>query len=250
MEPMSDVGGAPSSAATQDVASVHSACFAGTGSGATRAAVVLAGGRSERFGSDKTRALVDGVPLLERVTRVVGEVVPPVDEVLVVGPWAPDGVRNVVEPDRFGGPLAALAFALGQVTAPVVLVLAADHPRLRPALLALVLDRLASDPDADAVVPVRDDRREPLVAAYRRSVADVADSVLAGPRASLNALLDSIAVVEVMEHEWRHVDRDGDSFRDVDTPDDLATSPKRGSASLDEVLGDGAAGTFGRVDDE
>ncbi len=187
----------------------------------TRAVVVLAGGRAERFGSDKTRASVDGVSLLERVLGVAGRLVPPIDEVLVVGPWAPPGVRHVTEPERFGGPLVALGFALGEVSAPLVLVLAADHPELAPALLELLIRRLAEDVDADAVVPVRDGRREPLVAAYRRSVGVAITEVLDARTRSLQSLLGVVKTVEVAEDEWREVDPEGRSFRDVDHPEDL-----------------------------
>src|SRR5262245_25787248 len=95
--------------------------------GPRRAAVILAGGRSSRFGTDKTRAEVDGSTLLHRVLAAVERVSPPIDEVVVIGPWAPPGMRHVVEPVRFEGPLAALVFGLEQVTASDVLVLAADH---------------------------------------------------------------------------------------------------------------------------
>ncbi len=185
------------------------------------AVVVLAGGRSERFGSDKTRAEVDGRPLLERVLGAVDDMDRAVAEVLVVGPWAPDGVRHLIEPDRFGGPLAALTFALAEVSAPVVLVLAADHPVLQPALLDLLIDRLVADPAADVVVPVRGSHREPLVAAYRRSVATVAQELLSTGERSLRSLLEVVAVAELVEHEWHEVDPHGRSFVDIDRREDL-----------------------------
>jgi molybdenum cofactor guanylyltransferase len=206
------------------------------------AVVVLAGGRSERFGADKTRAEVAGVGLLERVLDAVGRMEPSVDEVFVVGPWAPPGVRHLAEPDRFGGPLAAMSFGLGEITAPTVLVLAADHPGLEPSLLAVLVDRLGADRGATAVVPIRAGRREPLVAAYRRSIGHVAREVLAQGQRSMHALLDAddVSVVELVEDDWRVVDPEGRSFADIDTRDDFALfGPDAGSSSLRDAGGSG-----------
>ena len=190
-----------------------------------RAAVILAGGASSRFGSDKTRALLDGRTLLD---RVVDTVAPLVDELVVVGPWAPAGARHVLEPDRFQGPLAALAFGLDNVTTAdpesACLVLGGDHPLVQPGLLVELVERLdAATPDGvQAVVPVSADRPQPLVACYRPSVAASADRVLASGQRSLRALLDVIRVDWMTEPQWRALDPQGLSFMDVDSPADLA----------------------------
>jgi len=193
------------------------------------AAVVLAGGESRRYGSDKTRAELDGRPVL---TRVVDVVAPLVDEVLVVGPWAPAGSRHDLEPVRFGGPLAALAHGLDLVDAGRVLVVGGDHPLVRAELLQLLLDRLTGvdaaeggDPvgQVDAVVAVRDGRPEPLVAAYHRGPALAsARLLLAAGERRLGRLLDELVLDPVPEATWRTADADGRSFRDVDTRADLA----------------------------
>lgn len=182
---------------------------------------MLAGGGSRRFGSDKTRALIDGRPLLDLAVSAVAEAV---DEVVVVGPWAPDGVRHVLEPERGQGPLAGLVHGLRSVSVGHVLVVGGDHPLLVPTLLRLLLDHRH---DADALVPLRDGEPEPLVACYRRDVAlAAADALLAEGRRKLMLLLDAVTVHEIDEVTWRQVDPDGRSFEDVDTPGDL-TSLKR-----------------------
>lgn len=190
-------------------------------------AVVLSGGRARRFGSDKTRVLIDGVTLLERVLGVVDGLVDEglVEQVLVVGEWAPPGVRVETEPVRDLGPLAGLAHGLARIGTAGALVLAADHPDLRPALLRSLIERStnpASGPSApDAVVPVGPTGPEPLVAWYRTDVAARAARRLAGGDRSLRGFLSTLEVVSIEPAEWRVVDADGRSFRDVDTPDDL-----------------------------
>jgi molybdopterin-guanine dinucleotide biosynthesis protein A len=179
------------------------------------AAVVLAGGAARRFGSDKTRASLDSTTLLE---HVIDAVEPLVDDLLVVGPWAPAGHRHLAEPARLQGPLAACEFGLRQVTGAHALVLAADHPRIQPDLLRLLLDRRLS---ADAVVPRRAGIAEPLVGCYRTATAGVAERLLASGERSLRSLLDEIDTAWIEEGEWRAVDPEGLSFLDIDHPADL-----------------------------
>jgi molybdopterin-guanine dinucleotide biosynthesis protein A len=132
----------------------------------------------------------------------------------------------VLEPEPRRGPLGGLAHGLGHVDSPVVLVLAADHPQLRPELLSALLARLVDGADeVDAVVPMRDGRPEPLVAAYRTDVRSVAEQVLAEGGRSMRALLDRLRVDWWAEEDWRRLDPTGASFDDVDEPGDLSRWP-------------------------
>lgn len=183
----------------------------------TVAAVVLAGGGSTRFGSDKSAAQWRGATLLE---SVLGVVTPLVDEVVVVGPWAPPGVRNNTEPVGGLGPLAGLVHGLSVVASPVALVVAVDHPALQPALCQLLIDRLRHS-SVDAVVPVGPDGLEPLVAAYRTSLVAHGEALLASGERRVRAVLGDVSVELLAEERWSSVDPQGWSFRDADRPDEL-----------------------------
>ena len=185
--------------------------------GTSLSAVVLGGGASRRFGADKTRAELDGRRVLARVVDAASAVTP---DVVVVGPWAPDGRSPHPEPEPRLGPLAALAHGLSVVHGTWALVLGGDHPLLVPALLAL-LARRAGQSTADVVLPEHDGRDQPLVACYRCSTAPVAEHVLASGGRSLRALLDEATVERVLPEHWRTVDPHGRSFLDVDTVEDL-----------------------------
>ncbi|MFN8104814.1 MAG: molybdenum cofactor guanylyltransferase [Acidimicrobiia bacterium] len=178
-------------------------------------AVVLAGGRSRRFGTDKATAVVGGSPLLRRVLDTAA---PLVDEVLVVGPWAPPGFARTLEPVRFEGPLAGLAWGLATIRTGHALALGCDHPFLAPGLLGHLL---ACRRDADAVVARGPNGPEPLVGVYDTALASVASELTDAGERRLAALLEHCSVEWVDEDRWRDLDPEGLSFLDVDWPEDV-----------------------------
>ncbi len=111
-------------------------------------AVVLAGGRGTRLGgTDKPGLIVGGQTLLGAVVSAVTSA--GADQIVVVGPerTGPDArgrVRYAREDPPGRGPVAALACGLDQVSAPLVVLLAADLPFLRPAHVRRLLTALAA----------------------------------------------------------------------------------------------------------
>lgn len=187
------------------------------------AAVVLAGGRSRRFGRDKLSELVDGRPLL---AHAVVSVRAAADEVIVVAgvgelPVSLEGARVVHDPLPFEGPLAGLAVGLRASESPVAIVIGGDMPSLQPAVARALLDRLVSGA-ADAAILEQEGGQRPLPLAIRREPAlAVAERLLERGERSLRALIAALGAVEVPATEWRAVDPDGRSVRDIDSPDDL-----------------------------
>ena len=114
-------------------------------------AVVLAGGRGTRLGgTDKPGLIVGGQTLLGAVVSAVTSA--GADRIVVVGPERQPGdlarargrVRYAREDPPGRGPVAALACGLDQVSAPLVVLLAADLPFLRPAHVTRLLTALAA----------------------------------------------------------------------------------------------------------
>ena len=213
-----------------------------------RTGIVLAGGSSARFGSDKLAADFEGRALLAAAIEAVTLVV---DGVVVAGPALPAGfkagdvpVALVRDHEPVAGPLAALATVLGTAVDPdpvadLAIVVGGDMPRLVPEVLQAMLDRLGDDPAIDAVLlggpgsvdeegGPQTSRRAVLplairVEAARRASADASD---AGDR-SLQALVDRLAHVELPPPAWRPLDPDANTLVDVDTVGDLARIRRR-----------------------
>lgn len=163
-------------------------------SGPAYDAVVLAGGSARRLGGrDKPGELVGGVTLLERVLAGV----PDAGRRIVVGPIRPV-TRPVVwvrEEPPGGGPVAGLAAGVAQVTAPLLVLLAADLPFVT----ATVVRRLIAAVTADGVlITDADGRDQPLLSAWRTDALQAAVDELPAPAGRpLRQLLGGLAVTRL-----------------------------------------------------
>ena len=208
--------------------------------------IVLAGGRSSRFGSDKlsapTSARAGSRTVLDRAIEAVSAVA---RQVIVVGreeldrqPGPGTVIRAVPDPEPFGGPLQALAGAFAAAdSAPATasggesphaalgIVVAGDMPSIVPAVLELLVHRLWEDQTVDAVVladPREPARRQPLPMAVRLGPARAAASAaLAAGDRSLVRLLARLSVAELPAERWLPLDPAAASLVDIDVPADL-----------------------------
>lgn len=196
-------------------------------------AIVLAGGRSSRFGRDKLAEPVGGRPLLLHAIDAVRQVA---SEVLVV--LAPDALPSVAPPPAappltipgvivvrdetpFQGPLAGLLAGLEAAHEQEVLVVGGDMPDLVHEVIELLLEELAG-PRVEAVVLEHGGRARPLPMALRRDPAlAAATRLITGGERRLRALTNDLVTTVIAEATWRALDPEARSIRDIDTPDDL-----------------------------
>ena len=185
-------------------------------------AIVLAGGRSSRFGRDKLAEPFDGRPLLHHAITAVRALT---DQVVVVAapdadPPVPEGVALVHDLRPFEGPLAALAAGLAASRVDRVIVVAGDMPTLVPSVLGRLVAAL--EEGATAAILAVDGPRAILPVALATDPASAAVSrlVSTGER-RLGALLDVLEVRIIPGVDWRQDDPDGRTLRDIDTPADL-----------------------------
>ena len=191
-------------------------------------AVVLAGGRSRRFGSDKLQAEIDGRTLLDLAVTAVGAVAAEI--LVVVGPGderplpaSSRPLRRVTDREAGGGPLIGLLAGLEAAAEPLVVVVGGDMPALQPDVLALMVRTLtAADRATAAVVLTARGRSEPLPAVVRTGAAsDVVGRLVADGERSLQSLFTRLSTRALDEREWRSFDPSGATIRDVDRPADL-----------------------------
>jgi molybdopterin-guanine dinucleotide biosynthesis protein A len=201
-------------------------------------AIVLAGGRSTRFGGSKLDMLVAGERLLVRALRAVSTVAaqivvagPPLSgDIMHAGPAGPipATIRFVPDDEPFAGPLSAIAGVLATLTTELALVVGGDMPGLVPAVLESILDRLTVSSDVDAVLlaaPQASDEAPkpqilPLALRVGPASSAAADALGEGDR-SLIRLLGRLRSIELPAREWLALDPAGETLLDVDFPADL-----------------------------
>jgi molybdopterin-guanine dinucleotide biosynthesis protein A len=194
--------------------------------------IVLAGGLSRRFGSDKRLALVEGEPLVARACRRMAQAV---DGTVIIATGAralalPGTRRGIVVRDEppGRGPLGGLAAALARCDFGAV-VSAVDLPLVKAATLARLaaIGRLSGRPAA-----IRTSRGwEPLLAFYPRSVLHDVRAALSQGSLAAHALLErwsTIAVAPTDAGELANVNRRADL-----DPLGAATSPASAGSRSD-----------------
>ncbi len=182
-------------------------------------ALILAGGKSRRFGKDKAAVVVEGKPMIERVYAAVAPLVETVLVSVADGKtWytLPETVHYVADVHHNIGALAGMHAGLAATQTPWLLVVACDMPYLTTKGLQRLLD--ARSGTVEAVVAVSPDgQRHPLCAVYRQSVLATVNRQIKKRRYALHALLDELETVEVALPEA--------VVRNINTPGDLANRP-------------------------
>jgi molybdopterin-guanine dinucleotide biosynthesis protein A len=198
-----------------------------------RAAIVLAGGFSKRFGQDKGLAKLAGKPLLVHVLEGVSTVV---DEVLVVvssklqvefySVLIPKETKIAIDVENTRSPLVGALTGLSSVQAEYSLLLPCDAPFVSEKVVELLFEACTG---VDAVVPRwPNDYIEPLQAVYRtRSALEAAKQALGrGEMRPLNMIRLLRRVRYVSTVVIRQLDPQLMTFFNVNTQSDLAKAEK------------------------
>ena len=189
------------------------------------AGIVLAGGRSTRFGSDKLQATYNGLPLLHHAALRLAEVCD--DVVVVLGPDGdvpalPPGVRTARDANEGEGPLAGLQAGLAAVPrSDAALVVGGDMPDLQVAVVR-EMTRVLDEAGVDAVALSDGGRARPLPSVVRTVPAIAAvHALLHDGHRRLRDAIDALRTAVIDEATWTALDPARRSVFDVDEPGDL-----------------------------
>ncbi len=185
--------------------------------------VILAGGMSSRFGSNKALSRFDGERLILRLCKRVGAVT---DRMALI--------TNTPEEYAFlnldsrkdlvprCGPIGGIYTALKTAETPLCLCVACDMPFIRPALLEYMVER---SPGYDVIVPVQDGREEPLCAVYRNTCVPAIDNRIQAGKYRITGFFNEVRVLRVaLEDAGIH---DADMFFNINRPEDYDEALKR-----------------------
>lgn len=170
--------------------------------------IVLAGGKSRRFGSPKWQVRYQGVSFEERARQTMATTTTVQWSVVPAGQTtAPHQLEDDHE-WRGMGPLAGIVTVMRHVSSDWYAVCACDTPLVPPS----VYERLATERGDRPVVAYADERIHPLIALYPRSMlAQFEVALRRGQRAVMPHVTEA-TIVSFEERDW---------FKNVNTQHDF-----------------------------
>lgn len=173
--------------------------------------VILSGGESRRYGKPKAFEIYNGKPFwkysLEAVEKVTDQQVIVSHENLLerFKEVLHDSTLLILDDEwvKGNGPLAGLFSAMKKVHAEWYVLLSCDIPKIKEDTISLLLSFIRQGDDA--VIPVINDRIQPLVGVYHRSVLEKIENQLRQKNLKMMALLEQInvnyATGEMLQHD-------------------------------------------------
>ena len=173
-------------------------------------AVVLCGGKSSRMGRDKATLPFGSETLLQRVVRLLGEVIDCGNIVVVASsaqslPRLPQDVVVAYDVRSHRGPLEGLAIGLRTLSDRVDAVYATscDVPLLVPGFVRRMFELLGNH---EIAVPRDGQHHHPLAAVYRVTVLNRVQALLDTDRLRPRFLFDEVDTREIAVQEMCSVD--------------------------------------------
>jgi molybdopterin-guanine dinucleotide biosynthesis protein A len=183
------------------------------------AGLILVGGKSSRYGSNKALVEVEGVRLIERVVRVMRGLF---EEVILLTntphEYAYLGLPMVEDLIKGLGPFGGVYTGLETISRDAGFFVACDMPFLQE---ALILHLVASRKGFDAVVPRVGWMLEPLHAVYTKGCLPAIKRLIDSREYQIINLFSRVRVRFVDEEEIRAYDPKLRSFFNINKPQDL-----------------------------
>ncbi len=181
--------------------------------------IILAGGKSSRFGSNKAFAQFNGMPLIERVTGVLGRIFrnlmiitnSPLEYSYLKLPLYQDIIKNL-------GPVGGIYTGLDALDDDWAFFCACDMPFINEGLVRYIA---GIKEGFDAVVPKVDWKIEPLHALYSKRCLPAMKELIIIKECQTIKAFKNINVRFVEEAEIKKFDPGIKSFLNVNKPDEL-----------------------------
>lgn len=187
------------------------------------AGVLLAGGMSERFGEPKAFYKLNGdhfyesgIQVLQKHTEKIIIVSHPSLYEQFLSQVTYDVIQDELCYQGFG-PLAGIYSAMKHVVAERYVILPCDTPYIDEQSIRILLEQANLYEDKDALVPIVDGRKQPLIAIYRPSCIPVIKSMLDQKQLKMGMLLKSVNTLYLEESLFENLA----SFQNINRKEDL-----------------------------
>ena len=186
--------------------------------------VILAGGKSSRYGTNKAFAEMKGTRLIDRVVGIMSAIFPrliivtntPQEYAYLQIPMFEDIIKGL-------GPIGGIYTGLSNMSDPAGFFVACDMPFINPELVRHMVRIVHDD---DAVVPKVEWKIEPLHALYVKSCLPFIRAAIDAEEYQMVKCYDRMRVRYVEEDEIRGYDPHLKAFFNVNRPEELLNSVK------------------------
>ncbi|MCE5193981.1 MAG: molybdenum cofactor guanylyltransferase [Nitrospiraceae bacterium] len=185
--------------------------------------MVLAGGENKRIPVLKGHIEINGTRIIDSSIRLLKDFF----RKIVISTNSPEhyfycGLPMIGDVLKERGPATGIYSVLKSTGAEAVFVVACDMPFVHSDMVSLLVGSYKSDcKGRHAVVPIFDNKPEPLLGIYSKSTVNVIQSCIKEGRRSLREMLKQMDVLYIKEKDVRSVDPDGRSFININTMEDL-----------------------------
>lgn len=197
--------------------------------------LILAGGKSSRFGKNKAVEIINGETLLYRVVKRITSITPKIKVVTASPDYSlPEllGIEVVYDIYQGAGPLGAIHAGLNASETEMNIVVACDMPFLKTDLLRYMIDIAKG---YDAVVPrLRNNMIEPLHAIYNKSCISTMKNILDKNEFRIYQAIEKLNVRYLEEKELLDYDYDLISFFNINHPSDAEVALKLAQKEMEE----------------
>ncbi|HDR7656765.1 MULTISPECIES: molybdenum cofactor guanylyltransferase [Bacillus] len=191
------------------------------------AGIVLAGGMSSRFGEPKALASWQGSTFIEHILKVMTTALQEV--VVISNSDIKERVEQLVQvpviediPHYKGnGPLAGIVSGMEYIEADWYAIMPCDAPNVSHEWFTILLEQTSYE--YDAVVPIINGRKQPLLAAYHNRVKEKIYALLQEEKRSMGQLLSQCNVKYIAGED---VQANADWFINVNTKEEYVQAQK------------------------
>ena len=191
--------------------------------------IILAGGQSRRYGSNKAIAELNGKAVISLICNVMR---PLVNELIVVVASYEQAktlpldshVKLVIDQYPNCGPLGGIYSGLNKAKNQWSFVSACDMPFLNPNLITNMAELREG---YDIIAPIIDDRAEPVHAMYHQACLPSISKRLNSGELKITRFYDEMNVKDVNTDFIDKIDPDRWSFFNINTPEDMIKANRK-----------------------
>jgi molybdopterin-guanine dinucleotide biosynthesis protein A len=185
--------------------------------------IVLCGGKSSRMGTSKAHLQFGAETLLQRIVRIMGEVLEPVVVVAAKGqilPELPAGVIVCTDKNDGQGPLEGLAAGLEAIKdlCDAVFLSSCDVPFLKKQFILGLTEALG---ESRMCIPRTDGYFHPLASVYRIDVLSDVKQLLGEKKLRPFFLLEKVKGKIIEEPQLKQFDPELFSLKNLNTPEEF-----------------------------